>query len=99
MAWEKFGDADNALIFVFVKGNSVGIFIIRGISPAEADFIGWTEAAVAVFLLPLCLLFDGQAGERNDFQTGLRNLAVGDFADSIGSSLDSAERLLDLVRS
>lgn len=70
------GGRDMDLIVPVVKRNSHRILIFFRGSTAEADFIGRTEAAIAVFLLPFRLTFHGQTGEWYGFQAHGRNLVL-----------------------
>lgn len=76
-------EAETSSIVVFVKRNRLGIFILDIISSTEANFIRWTETAIAILLLPLGLALNRKPGKRNRLQPRLRNLPRGHFAGSV----------------
>ena len=85
------------LFVVVVKRNCYRIFIFLRDTTAEAHFIGRTEPTVAIFLLPIRLLLNGEAGKWDGFQAGDRDLVSGHLAVPVGAFLDAVEGLFDLV--
>ena len=92
------GEADYGSFVILVKRNCDRILIFLRNPSAEAHFFGRTKSTVAVFLLPLCLAFEGETGMWDCLKAGGRDFPFGNLAISVCAPLDAAEGLFDLIK-